>query len=220
MRPLDLSVYLVTDADAAGRAGRDLVATVHAAAAGGITAVQVRDKRASARELLELTLALARVVPPHVALLVNDRVDVFCAARRRVPSLAGVHVGQSDLPLVDVRALVGADAVVGVTASTDAHLMAAAASAARVDYVGIGTVRATATKPDAPAPLGIDGVVRQAASVGVPAVAIGGIRLDDVAPLRAGGLAGVAVASAICAAADPAATAQAFAAAARTGAAA
>ncbi len=199
----DLSLYLVTDAGAAMSAGRTVLETVRLAVAGGVTAVQVRDKHADARALLELVVAVGRSVPPEVAVIVNDRVDVYLAARREWPAIAGVHVGQGDLPVEHVRALVGPDAVVGITASSEDELRVAASSPARVDYVGIGVVRATATKPDAPTPLGVDGIVQRAAGCPIPAVAIGGITVADVAALRAGGVAGIAVASAIAGSADP-----------------
>lgn len=202
----DLSLYLITDAAAAERAGRTVLETVGLAVAGGVTAVQVRDKRGDARAMLELAVAIGDLVPAGVSVLVNDRVDVFLAARRLSPAVVGVHIGQRDLPVEHVRALAGPDAVLGLSASTEAELGLAAASAA-VDYVGIGAVRATATKPDAPLPLGIDGVVRLSGLTPLPAVAIGGIGIGDAAPLRAGGLAGIAVAAAIGAAADPSAAA-------------
>ncbi|WP_454158541.1 thiamine phosphate synthase [Microbacterium lacticum] len=206
----DLSLYLVTDPGAAASAGRTVLDTVALAVASGVTAVQVRYKHADARSLLALAVAIGHSVPRGVSVIVNDRVDVFLAARRECPTLAGVHVGQGDLPPEHVRALVGSDAVIGVTASTHDHLQSAAASPARVDYVGIGVVRATATKPDATAPLGVDGILRLAASCPLPAVAIGGITTADVPALRRGGLAGIAVASAIGGATDPGDSARRF----------
>lgn len=205
---LDLSVYLVTDSAQALRHGRTILDVVTAAVAGGVTAVQVRAKHAPARETLELLDALAERVPTAVGLLVNDRVDVLLAARARGVRVAGVHVGQSDLPVEDVRAMVGPEPVIGLTTSTASEVAAAASSPARVDYVGIGTVRETASKPDAPRPLGTAGVVELARGCPLPAVAIGGIEPDDLPALRTGGLAGAAVVSWVCAAPDPEAAAQ------------
>lgn len=199
----DLSIYLVTDAAQARGCGRTLVDTVRAAVAGGVTAVQIRDKHADARDMLELAAVLAADLPPRVALFINDRVDVFLAARLGGIRVTGVHVGQRDLPVATVRAMIGADAVLGLTANTPDAVQAAAASPARVDYLGIGTVRATRSKPDAPAALGIAGVGRLARASTLPAVAIGGIVAADLPALRAEGLAGAAVVSAICAAEDP-----------------
>lgn len=206
----DLSLYLITDAASAESAGRSVLETVTLAVAGGVTAVQVREKDADARDMLALVEAISRSVPDHVAVIVNDRVDVYLAARRRSAAVAGIHVGQRDLPVADVRALIGAEALLGLTAATDPELRGAASSAARVDYVGIGVVRATSTKPDAPEALGVAGVLQRAAACPIPAVAIGGIVADDAPALRTGQLAGIAVASAIGAAADPAAAARDF----------
>jgi thiamine-phosphate diphosphorylase len=199
----DLSVYLVTDSGQAARAGRTLVETVAAAVAGGVTTVQLREKTAPARHQVELLEALSAALPEHVTLLVNDRVDVYLAARDRGVRLHGVHVGQSDLHVDDVRRLIGPDAVLGLSAATEAQLAAAEGSAARVDYVGIGALRETASKADAPAPLGAERLGRLAASTRLPAVAIGGVVAEDLPGLRAAGLDGAAVVSWICAAADP-----------------
>lgn len=207
---VDLSLYLVTDARAAATAGRDVLETVRLAVAGGVTAVQVRSKDADARDFLALVTAIAHSVPDRVAVIVNDRVDVFLAARAQCSAVVGVHVGQRDLPVDRVRELVGPDAVIGLTAATELELQDAASSPARVDYVGIGVVRATATKPDAPAPLGIAEIIRRAARCALPAVAIGGIVAEDARPLREGGLAGIAVASAIGGAPDPTRAARRF----------
>lgn len=204
---IDLSVYLVTDSRLAAAAGHDLVDLVHAAAEGGVTAVQVREKDAPARAFLETVLRIADILPAGVALLVNDRVDVFLAARAAGARVAGVHIGQSDLPVEVVRELIGPDAVLGLSASTPEQLRLAAASPARVDYVGIGAVHATITKKDAPEPLGLDRFARLVAVSVLPAVGIGGVTRADLPAMRAAGAAGAAVVSAICSARDPLAAA-------------
>ncbi|GGC85066.1 thiamine-phosphate synthase [Tersicoccus solisilvae] len=210
-----LTLYLVTDtALAAGPGGSRRVPDVVAAAvAGGVTCVQVREKHATGREYLALVTAVAERVGDRVPVLVNDRVDVFLAARDAGAAVAGVHVGQDDLPVTAVRRLIGPDAVLGLSASTADELdVVATLPVGTVDYLGIGAVHATATKPDAPAPLGVDGfgraVARLSAGSGLPAVAIGGISTDDAAALRDAGAAGLAVVSAICAAPDPEAAAR------------
>lgn len=208
---VDLAVYLVTDRDQAEAAGHDLVDLVATAARAGVTAVQVREKEAPAGAFLATVLAVAAVLPEDVALVVNDRVDVFLAARAAGARVAGVHVGQSDLPVDLVRRLVGPDALVGLSAATPEELRAAGSGPGRVDYVGIGALRATATKPDAPTPLGVAGFARLVAASTLPAVAIGGIVPADLGPLRAAGAAGAAVVSGICAAPDPAAAAGTYA---------
>lgn len=201
---IDLSLYLVTDAQVAAASGHDRVAVVRAAAENGVTAVQVREKDAPARAFLQTVLDVAAVLPASVSLLVNDRVDVYLAARAAGASVTGVHVGQTDLPVAAVRALIGPDAVLGLSASTPAQLRAAAAGPARVDYVGIGAVHATTTKADAPPPLGLARFAQLVAASPLPAVGIGGVTGADLPAMRAAGAAGAAVVSAICAAPAPA----------------
>ncbi len=200
---VDLSIYLVTDSVQAQRCGRSMVQTVQEAIAGGVTTVQVREKHAEAHDVLRLVEALADRIPAHVSLLINDRIDVFQVARARGLRVDGVHVGQRDLPVEEVRALIGPHAVIGLTAGTAAELAAAQASPARVDYVGIGAVRETNSKSDAPAAIGVAAVARLADGCSLPAVAIGGIVPPDLAPLRSAGLAGAAVMSWVCASRDP-----------------
>jgi thiamine-phosphate pyrophosphorylase len=199
---VDLSLYLVTDSGVAATAGHDVVEVVRRATARGVTTVQVREKDATARMFLDTVLRVAAAVPDHVAVLVNDRVDVFLAARDAGARVTGVHVGQSDLPPSAVRRLIGADAVLGLSASTPEQLAAASESGV-VDYVGIGALHATATKRDAPSPLGHEEFARLVAVSALPAVAIGGVTVTDLGALRRAGAAGAAVVSAICGADDP-----------------
>lgn len=207
---VDLSCYLVTDSGQSAARGRAQVETVLAAIAGGVTTVQLREKTASARDFLELVSTVAAAAPSHVTVLVNDRVDVFLAARAQGAVVHGVHLGQSDLPPLLARQLIGPDALIGLSASTPDQVTAAQRSAARIDYVGIGAVHPTTSKADPPPALGIDRVVTLAQDCGLPAVGIGGLTPADAPALRAGGLAGAAVVSWICAAGDPRAAAAAL----------
>ncbi|WP_425846891.1 thiamine phosphate synthase [Agrococcus sp. TSP3-2-1] len=204
---VDLSLYLVTDSRLAASAGHELADLARAAAEGGVTVVQVREKDTSAGAFLEMVLRVADVLPSEVAVLVNDRVDVFLAARYAGARVAGVHVGQSDLPVEAVRELIGPDAVLGLSAATPEQLRLAADSPARVDYVGIGAVHATTTKKDAPEPLGLDRFADLVAASALPAVGIGGVTRADLPAMRSAGAAGAAVVSAICSAPDPQAAA-------------
>ncbi|MCJ1699724.1 thiamine phosphate synthase [Rathayibacter festucae] len=206
---IDLSLQLVTDTRLC--APRGVPAVVAAAVAGGVRVVQVRDHEATAAELVALTCAVAAVLDERTTLLVDDRVDVVLAARLAGARVDGVHVGQSDLPVLAARSILGAGAVIGLTANTPAHLAAAhALPAGTVDYLGVGVIRATATKPDHPVPLGIDGFAALAAATPLPCVAIGGVTAGDAAALRRTGAAGLAIVSAICAADDPESAARAF----------
>ncbi|OUE09642.1 Hydroxymethylpyrimidine/phosphomethylpyrimidine kinase [Clavibacter michiganensis] len=221
MTALDLSVYLVTDPALCG--ARGVHAVVAAAVAGGATAVQIRDKHASAADLLATVLAAASVIDAHAAahptaprpvLLVDDRVDVVLAALARGARVDGVHVGQSDVPADLVRRMLDAASpdrrlVLGLTANAPEHVEAVRALPdGTVDYLGVGVIRPTSTKPDHPAPLGHDGFGIIAGLSPVPCVAIGGVDVDDVAAVAAAGGAGTAVVSAVCAAEDPAAAAR------------
>ncbi|MEN0083144.1 MAG: thiamine phosphate synthase [Leifsonia sp.] len=198
---VDLSVYLVTDQASALQAGHDIPGVLHAAG-DAVTAVQLREKEATARDFFETVLRSSAALPPDVAIIVNDRVDVFLAARAAGARVSGVHVGQSDLPPGAVRRLIGPEAILGLSASTPAEL--AAAGEERVaDYVGIGALHATGTKTDAPPPLGHAHFARLVALSTLPAVAIGGVTAADLPALRRAGAAGAAVASGVCGAADP-----------------
>jgi thiamine-phosphate pyrophosphorylase len=208
-RPFDPTLYLVTDT--ALSRPRPVADVVRAAVAGGVTTVQVRDKTASRRELLELTRAVQAALAdrPDVALWVNDAVDVALLA-----GVDGVHVGQDDLPPAEVRALLGPGRLLGFSVSSVAELdVVRALPAGTVDLVGIGPVWTTPTKPDAGSALGPDGVrtlAGAAHAAGFTTVAIGGIDAGRAAEVAATGVDGVCVVSAVCTAPDPAAAARAL----------
>ncbi|QGQ19563.1 thiamine phosphate synthase [Cellulomonas sp. JZ18] len=201
MTRLPAGAYLVLDADVCAASGHAPAAVASAAVRAGVGTVQVRAKRAGVREQVALTVAVADALrhAPTALLLVDDRVDVALAARARGARVDGVHVGRQDLEVADVRALLGPDAVVGVSVPHPDRL----ADAVGADYVGSGPVRLTPTKPEAGPALGADGVRAVAAATALPVVAIGGLSADDVPALRAAGAHAVAVVSAVCAAADP-----------------
>ncbi len=191
----DPTLYLVTDPTLAG--GRPLAGVVAAALKGGVTLVQLRDKAAGGRALLEAARALKALLDPlGVPLIVNDRVDVAVAA-----GAAGCHVGQSDLPAPAARALLGDDAILGI--SLDAVGEVHAVDPEIVDYVAHGPFAATATKPDAGGPVGAAGLAAVRALTRLPLVAIGGLDAGNAGAAVHAGADGIAVVSAIVAAADP-----------------
>ncbi|RZU63210.1 thiamine-phosphate pyrophosphorylase [Zhihengliuella halotolerans] len=217
----DLAIYLVADAEST--VGRELADIVAGAVAGGLRMVQLRAKNLPARDFLAATIASAAHTAGRATLVVNDRVDVFLAARSAGAAVDGVHLGQSDLPATAVRELIGADAVLGLSASEPGELDdLASLRAGTVDYLGTGAIRATPTKKDHPDPLGWDGFARfvdlvragadaspgsglnTAAGQPLPCVAIGGVAAGDAAAARSSSAAGLAVVRAICAADDPA----------------
>jgi len=201
----DPSLYLIADPMATG--GRALEAVIAAAVAGGVTLVQLRDKQASTRDLLEAARRLKAILAPRgIPLIVNDRIDVALAAEAE-----GVHVGQEDMPAEIARRLIGPDRILGLTLREESQ--AHAVDPAIVDYAGVGPIQATATKRDAAAPRGVAGFAAFRRHVPVPTVAIGGVTVALAAALRQAGADGLAVAAAIGAAPDPEAAAQAFTAA-------
>ncbi len=196
---IDYTLYLATDPHLL--AGRDLVAVVEAAIAGGVTMIQLRDKTAPARELYETGRRLLAVTRRlGVPLIVNDRLDLMLAL-----DADGVHLGAGDLPWEIARKLAPGK-LIGGSVNTLADLRRA--EAAGLDHVGLGAFRATATKTDAPTALGLKGVRRLVAATRLPCVAIGGITAADAAELARTGVAGLCVISAILAAPDPAAAAR------------
>jgi thiamine-phosphate pyrophosphorylase len=197
-RTLDLTTYLVSDHGLCG--ARGVAAVVRSAVAGGVSLVQLRDPHAKTGQLVAQARALLEVLrPAGIPLIINDRVDVALAV-----AADGVHVGQQDMSVADVRALVGDKLIVGLSVSNLAELERSAAALAHVDYLGVGPIFATQTKPDAAAPIGPEGLAAVVARTELPVVAIGGLtRANAPLAIRAGAH-GVAVVSEICCAEDPA----------------
>ena len=192
---LDLSVYLVTDRGLCGPRGVDDV--VRAAIDGGATVVQLRDPEAKTAALLERARALVALLrPAGIPLIINDRVDVALAA-----GAGGVHVGQLDMPVAEARALLGPQRILGLSISTLAQLDRAQLQ--YVDYLGVGPIFPTLTKPDASTPIYPSGLAAIIARSELPIVAIGGLNAGNAGEAIRAGAQGVAVVSAICAASDP-----------------
>ena len=178
-RPLDLNLYLVT--------GDNPLETVRAAK--HATCIQVRSKPISARELYQLTEAIAGITQPHQTLLIDDRVDVALALRARGVRVDGVHIGQDDLPVADARA----DAIIGLTTGTRQLVEESNKIAHLIDYIGTGPFRPSPTKQSNRPPLGIDGLRELAELSVVPTVAIGDITPEDCPAIRTTGVAGIAM---------------------------
>lgn len=181
--------------------GRDPSALLDAALRGGVDVVQLREKELPDDALVAAAEPFRAACERHGALFVlNDRPDLVEAC-----GADGVHVGQEDEPAAEARRLVGPERLVGVSTHSREEMLAAS----EADYLGVGTVFATPTKPGYDA-TGLD-VVRTAAEVAqVPWFAIGGIDLSNVAEVAAAGAWGVAVVRALRDAADPEAAAQAL----------
>jgi thiamine-phosphate pyrophosphorylase len=171
-------------------------ATLRAALDGGVDIVQLRIKGGSDQEVVAAAQRYARICRERgVPLILNDRPDLVARAHAD-----GVHLGQEDMPVADARAIIGEERIVGLSTHTPDQIDAAADQ--ELDYIGVGPVHATPTKPGRPA-VGVALVEYAAAHARVPFFAIGGLdeqRLDDV--LRAGARR-IAVVRAITAARDP-----------------
>ncbi len=202
MQTIDWSVYLVTDRPTAR--GRAILDIVQAAIRGGASVVQLREKYASTRDMVELGQALLQITrTAGVPLIVNDRIDVALAI-----GAEGVHVGQDDMPATLARQIIGPDRILGVSAETVEQARQAQADGA--DYLGLGDVFGTPSKPDANPPIGVVRLADIARAVTIPSVAIGGITLDNAAATITAGCVGVAVISAIIGQSDPEAAARAL----------
>ncbi len=196
----DLGAYLV--ANTASCTPHSTLEVIEAAVAGGIHWVQLRAKDESAREFFELALAAAKLTEGKAELLINDRIDVFLAARAAGAAVSGIHIGQKDVPVRLARELIG-QGIIGLSASTPEQIAQANADAQFINYLGVGAVRATPTKKDHPTPLGLDGFAHRASLSDLPCVAIGAVTADDAAAIRTAGGAGLAVVRPVCQADDP-----------------
>lgn len=193
-RRVDLSVYLITDRTLCG--ARGVLDTVREAIAGGVSVVQLRDPEAKTRALVEEARALVALLrPAKIPFIVNDRVDVALAA-----DADGVHVGQKDMTVADARRLIGRRRILGLSITSEADLDKADLDG--VDYLGVGPIYASATKPDAAPPIAIGGLRAVAERTSLPIVAIGGLHAGNAEEAIAAGAQGIAVVSAICAAPD------------------
>jgi len=197
-----LRLYLVTDqALTRGRSLEDIVA---AAVAGGVGCVQLREKALATGEFLARAVALKRLLAPvGVPLVINDRIDVALAC-----GADGVHLGQSDLPPEEARRLLPPHVFIGWSVETPQDVRRAASLP--VDYLGVSPVFATPTKTDTSPAWGLAGLRQARAMTALPLVAIGGIHCGNAAEVLRAGADGLAVVSALCAADDPRAAAQAM----------
>ncbi|WP_283608063.1 thiamine phosphate synthase [Faecalispora anaeroviscerum] len=194
MKPeFDLSLYLVTDRSLMSTP--TLEQTVEQAIDGGVTLVQLREKDASSLGFYHTALGLKRLADAKgIPLIINDRVDIALAV-----DAAGVHIGQEDLPARTVRAILGEDKLLGVSASTLKQAVQAERDGA--DYLGVGAMFATATKTDAQI-VSMEELKKIRAAVSLPIVVIGGIHADTIPLFQGSGIDGFAVVSAIVAAKD------------------
>ena len=182
----------------------EVAASVEEVLAAGAPLVQLRTKVGTDRARWRLAAAVVgRCHATGARCLVNDRADIAAAV-----GADGVHLGEEDLPVAAVRAVLGPDAVLGATCRDPESARRAEAEGAT--YLGVGPAYATTTKAGLPAPLGPVGVSRVASAVDIPVIAVGGVTPERVAGLLDAGAHGVAVAAAVFASADPAAATRAL----------
>lgn len=184
-------LYVISSTRPGGSAPEDVL---RPALQAGVDIVQLRDKNADDKTILRAGRHVRRLCDAYDALLiVNDRPDLALAC-----GADGVHLGQEDTPIGEARRLLGEEMLIGQSTHSLAQIEAAGAA----DYIGVGPVFATPTKPGRPA-VGVE-LVRAAADVAkVPFFAIGGIDPTNVSRVTAAGAARVAVVRAICDAEDP-----------------
>ena len=183
-----LLLYAVTDRSWTGR--QTLYDQIQAALEGGVTMVQLREKRLSTQALVEEAVEIKELCHRyHVPLIINDNVEAAVAS-----GADGVHVGITDTPVAEIRKRAGGSFIIGATAKTVAQ--AIAAEQAGADYLGVGAVFPSPTKQNA-IRITLEQLKQICSAVSIPAVAIGGIGRENVAALAGGGMAGIAVVSAI-----------------------
>ncbi|AEY66518.1 thiamine phosphate synthase [Clostridium sp. BNL1100] len=190
---IDYTLYLVTDRDLMST--KTLEEAVEQAIMGGCTLVQLREKTASSREFYQTALKVKAITDNYkVPLIINDRVDIALAI-----GADGVHVGQSDLPAVVVRKIIGKDRILGVSAGSVEKAIEAQRDGA--DYIGVGALFSTSTKTDAKS-VSKETLMKILKEVSIPIVGIGGINAQNAVELKNTGIDGIAVVSAIIAQKD------------------
>lgn len=190
---VDYTLYLCTD--------RELMSTdtieeaVEQAIKGGTTIVQLREKDCSSREFLDIAFKVKKITSKYdVPLIINDRVDIALAC-----DADGVHIGQSDLPLEKVKAIIDSDKIIGVSASNFNEAIKAFEGGA--DYLGVGAMYSTDTKKDAKA-VSMETLLKIRNSCDIPIVVIGGINENTIPDFKNTKINGIAVVSAIIAKKD------------------
>ncbi len=192
MKP-DFSLYLVTDRLLMST--RTLGEAVEQAVIGGCTMVQLREKDISSLDFYVLALEIKKITDRYdVPLIINDRIDIALAV-----GADGVHIGQNDIPADIARKVIGKGMLLGVSAGSVEE--AVNAMKAGADYLGVGAMFATGTKPDAGL-VSMEELGKIRRAVDIPIVVIGGISEENAMLFRPMGVDGLAVVSAVIARSD------------------
>lgn len=189
MKPkIDYRLYLVTDSHLCST--NTLVEAVQQALEGGVTLVQLREKKLASKAFYEEAVKIKQLTKSYnVPLIINDRVDIALACEAD-----GVHVGQSDLPVKKVRELIGADKIIGASVQTLQEAIEAQNDGA--DYLGVGAMFPTATKTDA-IEVTNDELAKIFQQISIPIVLIGGMNEQTIPTFKDTSVKGFAVVSAI-----------------------
>ena len=169
----------------------------------GARIIQVRNKKGSARELLEQVERILSFAPHGAEIIVNDRVDVALIA-----SAGGVHLGQDDVPPVEARRILGLDRMIGF--STHNLEQAMQAEKLPVDYVAVGPIFLTATKEKPDPVVGLENLSAICQAIRKPVIAVGGIKLENAEDVLKAGATSVAVISDVLSAPDVASRVQSW----------
>lgn len=189
------SLFLYAVTDRAWLNGETLYKQVEKSIKGGVTFVQLREKKLDEKSFLKEALEIQKLCRKYnVPFVINDNVEIA-----RKINADGVHVGQSDMKAENVRVIFGKDKILGVSAQTVEQALYAQKEGA--DYIGVGSVFPTGSKSDADN-VSLDTLKEICSAVSIPVVAIGGIGIDNVSKLKNSGISGIAVISAIFASDD------------------
>lgn len=185
---IDYTLYLITDRELMST--EKLETAVEQAILGGCTVIQLREKNCSSLEFFEIATKIKEITDRYqTPLIINDRIDIALAV-----DAAGVHIGQSDLPVTIARKLIGDNKILGVSASTFEEAIKAQSEDA--DYLGVGAMFTTGTKTDAKI-TSIDELARIREHIELPIVVIGGINKTTIPKFEGIDIHGLAVVSAI-----------------------
>jgi len=191
---MNYDLYIITDQRISH--GKSHLEVAEAALAGGATVIQFRDKEMKDSEAVVACREIYKLTKKKgVSFIVNDRVEVAKAV-----DADGVHLGQEDMSFSSARKILGKEKIIGISVETVEQALKAVEGGA--DYLGIGPIYPTATKPDAGKALGIARLKEIRESVNIPIVAIGGINENNLEEVLRAGADGVAVISAVVSAPD------------------
>ncbi|MFC1632467.1 thiamine phosphate synthase [Candidatus Omnitrophota bacterium] len=199
----DFRLYVIVDADICAGAGGNILKIARRVVSAGADLLQLRAKNATDRKILALGRKIKKITKDTATrLIINDRADLA-----KIIGADGVHLGQGDLPVKEARKILGKDQIIGL--STHGLKQAVAAEQQGADYIGLGPIFTTATKPGVRC-LTPKIITQIKAKIKIPFVAIGGITLKNIGQITARGAQRVAVCRAIVEAKDVGKTAKAF----------